>query len=53
MNPSEMYNKIAVYDGSYCLPGVAAFVPQDQVPTVRTALFLDFLSPNFNVLLFK
>jgi hypothetical protein len=53
MNPSEMYNTIAVYDGRYCLSGVAAFAPQDQDPTVKTALFLGFLLPTFNILLFK
>ena len=35
------------------LPGRAAFVPQDQDPTVETALFFDFLTPTFNILLFQ
>lgn len=53
MNPSEIYNTKAVYGGRYCLPGRAAFIPQDQDPTVETALFLDFLTPTLNTLLFQ
>jgi hypothetical protein len=48
-----MCRTIAVYDGRYCLPDRAAFVPQDQNPTVKTALFLDFITPTFNILHFK
>jgi len=30
----------------YCLPGRAVLGPQDQDPTVKTAIFLEFLTPN-------
>jgi hypothetical protein len=48
-----MYTTIAVYDGRYCLPDRTAFVPQDQDPTVKTVLFLDFVTPKFDTSDFK
>jgi len=38
-----MYSTITVYNGRYCLPGVATFVPQDQDPTVKISLILRVL----------